>query len=141
MEAVELNEKSPAAQWVGEIADADGIDPRTIRSVGDVLTIAKRVEEDNSNPGIRYNLADDGWAISAPSKLDDVIYALQDKHVDTKRVEQANAEQRAGAIRSALKQFSEGKRQRLDELIVEKNALLKATVLDAEKAQKEKRRR
>ena len=30
----------------------------------------------------------------------------------------------------------EGKRQQLDELIVEKNALLKASVLDAERAQK-----
>ena len=34
----------------------------------------------------------------------------------------------------------EGKRQRLDELIVEKNALLKASVLDAEKAQRVKSR-
>ena len=34
----------------------------------------------------------------------------------------------------------EGKRQRLDELIVEKNALLKASVLDAEKAQRGKSR-
>lgn len=31
---------SPAAQWVGEIAEADGIDPRTIRSVGDAKSIA-----------------------------------------------------------------------------------------------------
>ena len=34
----------------------------------------------------------------------------------------------------------EDKRQRLDELIVEKNALLKASVLDAEKAQRVKSR-
>jgi hypothetical protein len=47
VEAVELNEKSPAAKWVGEIAEADGIDPRTTRSVGDVLNIAQAVEDGN----------------------------------------------------------------------------------------------
>jgi len=44
---------------------------------------------DGSNPDIRYNVADEGWAVSEPSKMDDVIYALQDKHIDTKRVMQA----------------------------------------------------
>ena len=47
VEAVELNEKSPAAQWVGEIASADGVDPRTIRSAGDVLSLAQQVEQGN----------------------------------------------------------------------------------------------
>ena len=37
----------------------------------------------------RFNVADDGWSVSEPSKMDDVIYALQDKHIDTKRVVQA----------------------------------------------------
>ena len=42
------------------------------------------------NPDIRYNVADDdAWSISEPSQMDDVIYALQDKHIDTKRVMQA----------------------------------------------------
>lgn len=50
VEAVELNEISPAAQWVGEIANADGIDPRTIRSAGDVLNIAQQVEKFNAKP-------------------------------------------------------------------------------------------
>ena len=45
VEAVEFNEKSPAAQWVGEIADADGIDPRTTRSAGDIQTLARRVQD------------------------------------------------------------------------------------------------
>ncbi|MFA7290879.1 MAG: LPD38 domain-containing protein [Rhodocyclaceae bacterium] len=58
---------------------------------------------DASNPDIRYNKSaagsgvdvrynvtdDDAWSVSEPSKLDDVIYAVQDKHVDTKRVLQA----------------------------------------------------
>ena len=38
---------------------------------------------------IRYNVADEGWDVSEPSKMDDVIYALQDKHIDMKRVVQA----------------------------------------------------
>jgi hypothetical protein len=44
VESVEFNEESPAAQWVGEIADADGIDPRTIRSAGEVASLARRVQ-------------------------------------------------------------------------------------------------
>ena len=44
---------------------------------------------DPSNPDIRYNVADEGWSVSEPSKMDDVIYALQDKHIDTKRVIQS----------------------------------------------------
>lgn len=39
---------------------------------------------------VRFNVADDGaWEVSEPSKMDDVLYALQDKHIDTKRVVQA----------------------------------------------------
>ena len=45
--------------------------------------------EGSDADGIRYNIADEGWSVSEPSKLDDVIYALQDKHIDTKRVVQA----------------------------------------------------
>lgn len=44
IEAIELDEKSPAAEWVGEIAAADGIDPRATRSVGDVLSLAHDVQ-------------------------------------------------------------------------------------------------
>lgn len=39
--------ESPAAQWVGEIAGADGIDPRTIRSAGLVESLAQRVQDFN----------------------------------------------------------------------------------------------
>ena len=42
-----------------------------------------------SDGRIRYNIADDGWAVSEPSKMDDVIYSLQDKHIDSKRVVEA----------------------------------------------------
>lgn len=48
IEAVELAGEPPAASWVGEIANADGIDPRTIRSAGDVLTLAQQIEAVNS---------------------------------------------------------------------------------------------
>lgn len=46
-EAVELNEKSPAAQWVDSTVQADGPDPTSIRSVGDILSLAKTVEQNN----------------------------------------------------------------------------------------------
>ncbi len=44
---------------------------------------------DPSNPDIRYNVADEGWSVAEPSKMDDVIYALQDKQIDMKRVVQS----------------------------------------------------
>jgi len=44
---------------------------------------------DANNSDIRYNVADEGWDVAEPSKMDEVIYALQDKHIDTKRVIQA----------------------------------------------------
>ncbi|HHK5568084.1 TPA: DUF2213 domain-containing protein [Neisseria lactamica] len=46
-EAVELNEKSPAAQWVDSTVQADWPDPTSIRSVGDILSLAKTVEQNN----------------------------------------------------------------------------------------------
>lgn len=48
VEAVSFEEmENPAAQWVGEIAGADGIDPRTIRSAGLIESMAQRVQEFN----------------------------------------------------------------------------------------------
>ena len=47
VEAVEFNEMSPAAIWVGEIANADGIDPRTTRSVGDLETLTQEIQDFN----------------------------------------------------------------------------------------------
>jgi hypothetical protein len=44
---------------------------------------------DATNPDIRYNVAEDGWSVSEPSKMDDLIYAMQDKQVDMKRVMQS----------------------------------------------------
>lgn len=49
VETVEFNEKSPAAQWVGEIANADGIDPRTIRSAGEAQSLAEKIEAFNND--------------------------------------------------------------------------------------------
>lgn len=48
VEAIELNEKSPAAQWVDATIKSDGLDPISTRSVGDVLTIAQAVQNGNS---------------------------------------------------------------------------------------------
>lgn len=56
---------------------------------------ARASREDTQSLGedvgrVRYNVADDGaWEVAEPSKMDDVLYALQDKHIDTKRVVQA----------------------------------------------------
>jgi len=48
VEAVEFNEKSPAAQWVDASANADGIDLTSIRSARDVKTLAQRVQDFDS---------------------------------------------------------------------------------------------
>ncbi|WP_249963462.1 LPD38 domain-containing protein [Histophilus somni] len=48
IEAVELNENTPAAQWVGEMLQQDNVEPRTIRSAGDVYSLVQSVEESNS---------------------------------------------------------------------------------------------
>ena len=49
VEAVSFAEtENPAAQWVGEIANADGVDPRTIRSAGLIQSMAQGVRDFNS---------------------------------------------------------------------------------------------
>ncbi|MCH2240946.1 MAG: hypothetical protein MK041_03210, partial [Aquabacterium sp.] len=48
VEAVEINEKSPAAQWVAATLAADGVEPTSIRSAGDVLNLAKSVQARNA---------------------------------------------------------------------------------------------
>ena len=69
-----------------KLAEAVAFDPTQIKSA-----IGNYGDFDGTNPDIRYNVADEGWSVSEPSKMDDVIYALQDKHIDTKRVIQAIA--------------------------------------------------
>lgn len=54
IEAVELNEKTPAAQWVGEILQQDNVEPRTIRSAGDIYNLAQSVEKSNLN-GFKFS--------------------------------------------------------------------------------------
>ena len=49
VEAVEFNEKSPAAIWVDSTVQSDGIDPTSIRSTGDVFSLAQRVENFNAS--------------------------------------------------------------------------------------------
>lgn len=41
--AVEFNEKSPAAQWVAAASIADGVDLISIRSAGDIFTLAQQI--------------------------------------------------------------------------------------------------
>ncbi len=48
VESVELNEKSPAAQWVDSTVQSDGIDPTSIRSAGEVHSLAQRIEDYNN---------------------------------------------------------------------------------------------
>lgn len=51
VEAVDFNEKSPAAQWVAASADTDGIDLTSIRSAGEVLSLAEQIERGNAAAG------------------------------------------------------------------------------------------
>lgn len=48
VEAVDFNEKSPAAVWVDASAKADGIDLTSIRSAGEVLSLAQEIEQRNA---------------------------------------------------------------------------------------------
>lgn len=47
VEAVEFDEKSPAAQWVDATMRSDGIDPTSIRSAREVVSLAQRVQDFN----------------------------------------------------------------------------------------------
>ena len=69
-----------------KLAEAVAFDPTQIKSA-----IGNNGDFDQSNPDIRYNVADEGWSVAEPSKMDDVIYALQDKQIDMKRVVQSIA--------------------------------------------------
>ncbi|WP_308074242.1 DUF2213 domain-containing protein [Neisseria polysaccharea] len=59
IEAVELNEKSPAAQWVDSTVQADWPDPTSIRSAGDILSLAKTVEQNNMKTRDKNTIAQD----------------------------------------------------------------------------------
>jgi hypothetical protein len=48
VESVEFDERTPAAWWVHEIAEADGINPREIRSAEAVISMAQEIEKYNS---------------------------------------------------------------------------------------------
>lgn len=85
-------------------AEHGGTDPKFVRYATGPKQIKSAIGNngnfDGSNPDIRYNVADDGaWEVSEPSKMDDVIYSLQDKHIDTKRV--------MAAIRATGKQIAD----------------------------------
>jgi hypothetical protein len=83
VEAVEFNEKSPAAQWVGDNASLDGVSPKTIRSVGDIQSLAERVQ--NFNPDSVSKVTDPATgepkaeAIGAFSEAnDDIRFSVED---------------------------------------------------------------
>lgn len=65
VEAVDFNEKSPAAQWVAASADADGINLTSIRSAGEVLSLAEQIERGNAASGD----ADDADIMFSRSKV------------------------------------------------------------------------
>ncbi|QIM63831.1 hypothetical protein A1D29_11325 [Pasteurellaceae bacterium Orientalotternb1] len=44
IEAIELNEKSPSAQWVDSTVQADGLDPTSIRPVEGIHKLAKMLK-------------------------------------------------------------------------------------------------
>lgn len=64
VEAVEFSEKSPAAQWVAAASSADGVDLTSIRSAGDVLTLAQRGQE--SNPDSVFKVTDPETGATLP---------------------------------------------------------------------------
>ena len=53
------NEKSPAAQWVDSTVQADGFDPTSIRSAGDIRSLAKTVEQYDMKHKEKHPLAQD----------------------------------------------------------------------------------
>jgi hypothetical protein len=69
---------------VGGVVEYVVFDSTQIKSA-----IGNNGDFDPSNPDIRYNVADEGWSVTEPSKMDDVIYALQDKQIDMKRIMQS----------------------------------------------------
>lgn len=58
-------------------------------SMAELLSYVKKEHGGTDPRFVRYNIADDGWSVADPSKMDDLIYVLQDKHVDMKRVIQS----------------------------------------------------
>ncbi|QNK68448.1 PLxRFG domain-containing protein [Variovorax sp. PAMC26660] len=59
VESVDVNEKSPAAQWVDATVRDDGLDPTSIRSAGEVRSLAEQIERHNVG-------ADDGESGGTP---------------------------------------------------------------------------
>lgn len=59
VEAVDFNEKSPAAQWVDASARADGLDLTSIRSAGDVFSLAQAIEQRNAGGPQQREWADE----------------------------------------------------------------------------------
>jgi DNA repair protein RadC len=82
VEAIELNEKSPAAQWVDATIKSDGLDPISTRSVGDVLTIAQAVQNGNSpqrlNSTAQKQPASAGFSLPEETKAQAAQREVQD---------------------------------------------------------------
>lgn len=97
------SEAAQVASWKGEENAREELIRRGYDGVVDVRSgeivafypsqvksaIGNSGDFDASNPDIRYNVADEGWSVSEPSKMDDLIYAMQDKQIDMRRVVQS----------------------------------------------------
>lgn len=79
VEAVDFNEKSPAAMWVDASAKADGIDLTSIRSAGEVLSLAQEIEQRNAE--------DDGETMFSRSKMEGLGASAMDLLQQTMRHE------------------------------------------------------
>lgn len=79
VEAVDFNEKSPAAVWVDASAKADGIDLTSIRSAGEVLSLAQEIEQRNAE--------DDGYTMFSRSKMEGLGASALDMLQQTMRHE------------------------------------------------------
>ncbi|MBR4878055.1 MAG: zeta toxin family protein, partial [Rhodocyclaceae bacterium] len=75
VEAVEFNEESPAAIWVAASLKADGLKLTSIRSAGDVLSLAQRVENFNAE-----DITDAALNPATGEPLAEAIDGFRDRH-------------------------------------------------------------
>ena len=93
VEALEID--SPASIWVDSTVRSDGLDPTSTPYAGHIQSLVEAVQARNER-GIRFSRASRlarspstitaEWESPEPSKLDSLIYTLQNKQVDMKRV-------------------------------------------------------
>lgn len=113
VEAVELNENTPAVMWVTASLEADGDKLTLTRPSGDVLSLAQAVENFNSGGGgdMLFSVADSppnrqnkAFDAPQPTKFDDHVYKLQNKFIDLKRVIEA-IEKKTGQVADSINAY------------------------------------